>query len=58
MADPEHDDAEQRAKIARFRMMVAETTDPLAARLMRDIIGDLEAEIKISATDAQKIDRQ
>ena len=38
------DDTEQQAKIQQFRQMHQDTTDPLARRLMRDIISDLEAQ--------------
>jgi hypothetical protein len=35
---------ERRDQVARYRLMEQETTDPLAARLLRDIVSDLEAE--------------
>jgi hypothetical protein len=35
---------ERRNQVARYRAMEQETTDPLAARLLRDIVLDLEAE--------------
>jgi hypothetical protein len=34
---------ERRNQVARYRVMAQETTDPLAARLLQDIILDLEA---------------
>jgi hypothetical protein len=37
---------ERRNQVARYRVMEQETTDPLAARLLRDIILDLEAELE------------
>jgi hypothetical protein len=37
---------EQEANVTRLQMMEQETTDPLAARLMRDIVSDMEAELK------------
>ena len=36
---------ERRNQVARYRVMAQETTDPLAARLLNDIILDLEAEL-------------
>jgi hypothetical protein len=44
MADQGHDDTERRTALKRFRMMREETTDPLAIRLMGDIISELETE--------------
>lgn len=37
---------ERRNQVARFRVMEQETTDPLAARLLHDIVLDLEAELR------------
>jgi hypothetical protein len=37
---------ERRNRVARYRVMEQETTDPLAARLLHDIILDLEAELE------------
>ena len=37
---------EQEADVMRLQMMEQETTDPLAARLLQDIISDMEAELK------------
>ena len=37
---------ERRNQVARYRAMEQETTDPLAARLLHDIILDLEAELE------------
>jgi hypothetical protein len=37
---------ERRNKVARYRAMEQETTDPLAARLLHDIVLDLEAELE------------
>ena len=37
---------ERRNQVARYRVMEQETTDPLAARLLRDIVLDLEAEFE------------
>jgi hypothetical protein len=37
---------ERRDQVARYRVMEQETTDPLAARLLRDIVLDLEAELE------------
>jgi hypothetical protein len=35
---------ERKAQVARYRAMERETTDPLAAQLLRDIVLDLEAD--------------
>ena len=37
---------ERRDQVARYRAMEQETTDPLAARLLHDIVLDLEAELE------------
>jgi len=37
---------ERRNQIARYRAMEQETTDPLAASLLHDIVLDLEAELE------------
>ncbi len=37
---------ERRNQVARYRAMEQETTDPLAARLLQDIVLDLEAELE------------
>jgi hypothetical protein len=37
---------ERRNMVARYRAMERETTDPLAARLLHDIVLDLEAELE------------
>jgi hypothetical protein len=37
---------ERRHQVARYRVMAQETTDPLAARLLHDIVLDLEAELE------------
>jgi hypothetical protein len=37
---------ERRDQVARYRAMAQETTDPLAARLLHDIVLDLEAELE------------
>ena len=39
---------ERQNLVARYRTMERETTDPLAARLLRDIVLDLEAELEES----------
>ena len=37
---------EREDQVARYRAMERDTTDPLAARLLHDIILDLEAELE------------
>jgi hypothetical protein len=37
---------EQEANVTRLQMMEQETTDPLAARLLQDIVSDMEAELQ------------
>jgi hypothetical protein len=37
---------ERRNQVERYRVMEQETTDPLAARLLHDIVLDLEAELE------------
>ena len=37
---------ERRIKVARYRMLAQETTDPLAAGLLRDIVAELEADLQ------------
>jgi hypothetical protein len=36
---------ERRDQIARYRVLEHETTDPLAARLLHDIVSELEADL-------------
>jgi hypothetical protein len=36
---------EQKQQVMRFQTMEQETTDPLAARLLQDIISEMEAEL-------------
>jgi hypothetical protein len=43
---------ERRNLVERYRAMKQETTDPLAARLLHDIILDLEAELEGSLKNA------
>ena len=43
---------ERRNQVARYRAMEQETTDPLAARLLRDIVLDLEAELEGLSNDS------
>ena len=38
--------SERRNQVERFRAMAQETTDPFAARLLHDIVLDLEAELE------------
>jgi hypothetical protein len=42
---------ERRNQVARYRAMEQETTDPFAARLLHDIVLDLEAELEGSPQD-------
>jgi len=42
---------ERRNQVARYRAMEQETTDPLAARLLHDIVLELEAELEGSSND-------
>jgi hypothetical protein len=39
---------ERRNQVERYRVMQQETTDPLAARLLHDIVLDLEAQLEQS----------
>ena len=43
---------ERRDQVARYRVMEQETTDPLAAGLLRDIVSELEAEMDERRTAA------
>jgi len=54
MADREMNEAERQARMKQLRQMENETTDALALRLMRDIISELEAEIKAGAPPSNK----
>ena len=42
----DHDWKERRNQVERYRILEQETTDPIAARLLHDIVLDLEAEFK------------
>ena len=48
----EYDWKERRARVERYRMLAQETTDPIAARLLHDIVLDLEAELEGSSQGA------
>jgi hypothetical protein len=39
---------ERRNQVERYRILAHETTDPIAARLLHDIVLDLEAELERS----------
>lgn len=45
MAERDEQDSELRNHLMRFRVMEAETTDPIAMRFLHDIVVDLEAEL-------------
>lgn len=42
----DHDLKERRNQVERYRILEQETTDPIAARLLHDIVLDLEAELE------------
>jgi hypothetical protein len=42
----DYDWKELRDRVERYRILERETTDPIAARLLHDIVLDLEAEFK------------
>ena len=42
----DYDWKERRDRVERYRILEQETTDPIAARLLHDIVLDLEAELK------------
>jgi hypothetical protein len=54
MADQERDDTERRVALKRFQTMREETTDPLAARLMSEVIGELEADMGVKPAASAK----
>ena len=41
----DYDWKELRAQVERYRILAKETTDPIATRLLHDIVLDLEAEL-------------
>ena len=43
---------ERRHQVERYRVLARETTDPLASGLLRDIVSELEADLKELAEDA------
>ena len=43
---------EHRHRVERYRVLARETTDPLASGLLRDIVSELEADLKELAEDA------
>jgi len=45
----DYDWKELRDRVERYRILERETTDPIAARLLHDIVLDLEAELKRSS---------
>ena len=42
----DYDWKERRDRVERYRILEQETTDPIAARLLHDIVLDSEAELK------------
>ena len=48
----DYDWKERRDQVERYRILEQETTDPIAARLLHDIVLDLEAELKRSPQSA------
>ena len=44
MTDQQRQETERQFKLRQFRQIEQETTDPLARRLITDIISDLEAQ--------------
>jgi hypothetical protein len=42
----EYDWKERRDQVERYRILAQETTDPIASRLLHDIVLDSEAELK------------
>jgi hypothetical protein len=47
---------ERRDQVARYRVLEQETTDPLAAGLLHDIVSELEADlIELAEVEAQRI---
>jgi hypothetical protein len=42
----EHDWTERRNQVERYRILEQETTDPIAARLLHDIVLDLESRVQ------------
>jgi hypothetical protein len=46
MAEAGVEDPELREMIMRYRKMEEETSDPMAMRLLRDIVSELERELK------------
>jgi len=44
---------ERRDQVARYRLMEQETTDPLAAALLHDIVSELEANL-VTEVEAQE----
>ncbi len=45
---------ERRDQVARYRVLARETTDPLAAGLLRDIVSDLEDELNELSVDERR----
>jgi hypothetical protein len=43
---------ERKHQVERYRLLVQEITDPLAAGLLRDIVSELEADLNELAEDA------
>jgi hypothetical protein len=48
----DYDWKERRDRVERYRILAQETTDPIAARLLHDIVLDLEAELEGSSQGA------
>ena len=46
---------ERRHQVERYRVLAQETTDPLAAGLLRDIVSELEADLNELARSSRSI---
>ena len=46
---------ERRAQVTRYRVLEQETTEPLAALLLHDIVLEMEADLKESERDLRRI---
>ena len=54
MADQKYKEAERQAALTRFRVLREETTDPLAAGMIDDIIHELETDEGVKPSAPEK----
>jgi hypothetical protein len=55
MTENDREETALREMVMRYRMLEKETSDPIAARFLHDIVADLEAELDHQKSPTRKI---